>query len=219
MQDRDITTSASHSTVWDIETAPLPASYLDLIAPEFEAPSNYKDESKIEAYKAEQKLKWMDRAALSPLTGRVLCIGVQDLDGSFVCIDGGGDEAALLTQWAEFTREYKNETFIGFNTHSFDIPFLTKRAWKLGVKPFMRPGVNLRYLENWVDLRDVWQMGDRQAEGSLDAIAKYLGVGAKNGEGRNFHLLWENDHETALAYLQNDLTITKGVGEKLGVIV
>lgn len=214
-----MTVSSSHCIVWDAETAPLSDSYLDLICPEFSAPSNYKDEEKISQNIAEQKIKWKERAALSPLTGQVLCIGYKDLDGSLQVIDGGGDEKALLTQWCDLVSLYKAETFVGFNTHLFDIPFLTKRCWRHGIKPFMRPGVNMRHLENWVDLRDVWQMGDRQAEGSLDAIAKFLGVGAKNGDGKDFHKLWQTDRDAAMLYLQNDLGLAHSIAEKLGVIL
>ena len=69
-----------------------------------------------------------------------------------------------------------------------------------------------------IDLREVWQMGDRQAHGSLDAIAKHLGVGAKTGNGKDFAALWEKDRQTAIAYLENDLSITAAIANRMGVI-
>lgn len=211
--------AASRSIVWDIETGPLPASYLDMVSPEFSAPSNYKDADKIAASIAEQKAKWIERAALSPMTGRVICIAMQDIDGTIRVLDGGGDEGILLLQWCEVVNKYKNETFVGFNIKQFDIPFLIKRCWRLGIRPFLRPGINLNRLDNWIDLRDTWQMGDRQAEGSLDAIGKFLGVGSKNGHGKDFAQLWESDRAAAMAYVENDISITRSIAEKLGVIV
>ncbi len=219
MKDTDITTSASRCIVWDVETAPLPASYLDMIAPEFEAQSNLVDPVKIAASIAKKKAEWMDRAALDPTTGKVLAIGMIDLDGSRIILDGAGDEATLLTEWEKITSRYKAECFVGFSVKSFDCPFLVKRAWKLGVKPFLRPGVNLRYLENWIDLRETWQMGDRQAHGSLDYISKFFGVGSKNGSGADFAALWSSDRPAAEAYLKNDLDLTLAIAMKMGVIV
>ncbi len=210
---------SSHYIVFDCETGPLPLDYLDMIAPEFEAPANYKDPDKIAASIAEQKLRWIDRAALSPMTGRVICIGIRDLDDSFVCMDGGGDEAELLRQWTALVQQYKGEQFVGFNIHGFDLPFLMRRSWRLGVKPCFRPGVDLRRLSDWTDLRTVWQMGDKQAEGSLDSIAKFFGIGEKGGSGKDFAGLWESDRDAAMEYLRNDIRLTHAIGEKMGVIV
>jgi hypothetical protein len=68
-----------------------------------------------------------------------------------------------------------------------------------------------------VDLRDGWQLGDRQARGSLDSIAKHLGLGGKNGDGKAFAELWRSDREKAAAYLRNDLELTARIAGALGV--
>jgi hypothetical protein len=70
-----------------------------------------------------------------------------------------------------------------------------------------------------IDLRDIWQLGDRQARGSLDSISKHLGVGAKNGEGKDFARLWQTDRKQAEAYLQNDLVLTAKVADALGISI
>lgn len=215
----DFSFASSRAIVWDIETGPLPDSYLSMIAPEFEAAGNLKDPDKIAADIASKKAKWIERAALSPTTGKVICIGMRDIDGSVEIIDGNGSEADMLTEWGRIVSEYKNETFVGFNVKSFDIPFLIKRCWKLGVKPFLRPGTNLNRLDNWIDLRDTWQMGDRQAEGSLDAIGRFLGLGEKNGHGKDFAQLWETDRPAAFAYVQRDIELTYQIAQTMGVLV
>ncbi len=70
-----------------------------------------------------------------------------------------------------------------------------------------------------VDLRECWQLGDRQARGSLDSIARHLGVGAKNGDGKAFAELWVTDRQQAEAYLRNDVALTVKVAQALGVVV
>ena len=61
-------------------------------------------------------------------------------------------------------------------------------------------------------------MGDRQARGSLDAIAKHLGIGAKTGSGADFAKLWQSDRAKAVEYLRNDIELTAKLAEVLGVL-
>ena len=58
----------------------------------------------------------------------------------------------------------------------------------------------------------------RVDDGSLDTIAKHLGVGAKNGSGADFAALWQSDRAKAADYLRNDLQLTAQVAEALGVM-
>ena len=107
---------------------------------------------------------------------------------------------------------------IGFNSNAFDLPFLIRRSWKHRVPvPFgIRRG---RYwAEQMIDLRDAWQLGDRQARGSLDVVAKHLGVGAKNGSGADFAKLWQSDRAKAVEYLRNDVELTARVADALGCV-
>lgn len=209
----------SNVTIFDIETAPASVERLERVMPEFEAPSNYKDADKIAASIKEQKARWIEKAALSPLTGQVLCIGVREPGGAITILDGGGDEARLLVEWRELVESSGySRYFAGFNIYSFDLPFLIRRAWHFGIAPCVRSGLNLRRLENWIDLREVWQCGDKQAEGSLNAIAKFFGIGAKTGSGKDFPYLWGSDREAAADYLRNDLNLTHAIGVRMGVI-
>ena len=224
---------------FDIETGPLPESELLPMLPPFDASEvrvgNLKDEAKIAAKIAEAELNhrrdFIDRAALDATTGRVIAIGLltphpgplpsaEREKAGEVEIIGDDDEAATLR---EFWKRWKWEDgrpveFVGFNVLQFDLPFLVRRSWKLRVPV----PAGLRRGRYWgdgiLDLRDVWQLGDRQARGSLDAIARHLGIGAKNGEGKEFAKLWQNDREKAIAYLKNDLELTARIAESLGCV-
>ncbi|HWV98530.1 MAG TPA: ribonuclease H-like domain-containing protein [Candidatus Acidoferrum sp.] len=214
--------------VFDIETGPLPEPELAALMPTFDAAEvktgNLKDPEKIAAKIAEaeasHRREFVERGALDPLTGRVIAVGLLYEDsGEFVVI-GHDDEASTLR---EFWRACQGEMgrinqMVGFNTWSFDLPFLIRRSFKYRVAvPFgIRRG---RYWgDEMVDLREVWQLGDRQARGSLDSIAKHLGIGAKNGDGGAFAELWRTDRAQAVAYLRNDLDLTAKVAEALGVV-
>lgn len=203
--------------IFDIETGSLPTSEIERFCPQFEAPSNYKDAAKIEAYIAGKKSEWLDRTALSPVTGRVLAIGYQT-GGNFYDF-AEDDEAENLAAFWDLITEHGVVTsrLIGFNSNAFDIPFLIRRSWKLGVSvPSLYRG---RYLGNeFVDLMDIWKCGNRDQSISLNDLAKFLNVGEKSGDGKNFQKLWETDRKVALAYLENDIRLIARCAEHLGLL-
>ncbi len=203
--------------IFDIETGPRPEAELADVQPECKAPANYKDPEKIAAAIAEQRKEWIGRAALSAVTGRVLAIGWrQDGQTTILCEE---HEAAMLIQLWAFVEAAAREhrTVIGFNSNRFDIPFLTRRSWVLGV-PVPSGVYGARGYVNptaFLDLMDEWACGDRQSTISLDTLSRFLGVGAKNGEGKFFSQILEEDRAQALAYLENDILMTLRVAERL----
>lgn len=211
--------------IYDIETGPLPESELAALVPPFDPAEvktgNLKDPEKIAAKIAEaeaaHRREFFERAALDPLTGRVLAVGLLYPDsGEFVVI-GHDDEAATLREFWDATRGEMGRInqMVGFNSHLFDLPFLVRRSWKHRVPVPMGIRRGRYWSEQCVDLRDAWQLGDRQARGSLDAVAKHLGVGAKTGEGKAFAELWASNRDQAVAYLRNDVQLTAKIAEVL----
>ena len=214
---------------YDIETGALPENELAALVPPFDPAEvktgNIKDPDKIAAKLAEAEVNhrrdFFDRAALDPLTGRVVAVGLLYPDSGEFHVIGHDDEAATLREFWNVCRGQQGRInqMVGFNTHLFDLPFLIRRSWKHRVAvPFgIRRG---RYWsDEMVDLRDGWQLGDRMAKGSLDVIAKHLGVGAKNGDGKAFAELWASDRAQAVAYLRNDVQLTAKVAEVLACCV
>ena len=223
--------------VFDVETGPLAEGELSALLPPFDPAEvktgNIKDPEKVAAKIAEAEAShrrdFFDKAALDPLTGRVVAIGMlvfdelseagPAMDSGKCVIIGHDDEAQTLREFWQYTQAEmgRMNPMIGFNIFGFDLPFLFRRSWKRRVPiPFgLRRG---RYWgDQLIDLRDVWQLGDRQARGSLDSIAKHLGVGAKNGDGKAFAALWQSDRKQAEAYLRNDLELTAKIAHALGI--
>ena len=203
--------------IFDIETAPLPLEQLQAQMPEFEAAGNLKDPEKIKASIESKQQAWLDDAALSPVTGRVLVIGFDEGDSQDKWYDG--DERAMLELFWRLADGVLSVSFpiVGFNCNSFDLPFLIKRSWALGAKvPRIIGGWSGRYWnwnENIIDLRLIWQMGDKQCHGSLDTISRHMGLPGKTGNGKDFAGLWSTDQAKALSYLHNDLALTKRLYE------
>ena len=235
--------------VFDVETGPLAEGELSALLPPFDPAEvktgNLKDPAKIAEKLAEAEVNhrrnFFDNAALDPLTGRVVAIGMLVFEemkseewrvenGDCVII-GHDDEGRTLREFWRYTQAEmgRMNPIIGFNIFTFDLPFLFRRSWKRRVPiPFgLRRG---RYWgDQVIDLRDAWQLGDRQARGSLDSIAKHLGVGAKcvphgppGGKlmtGADFAEMWKRDRAKAEAYLRNDLELTAKIALGLGICV
>ena len=99
---------------------------------------------------------------------------------------------------------------------NFDLPFLFRRSILQGIKvpKGMRP--DPRYWPTFFkDLMDVWKAGDYRALISLDRFCKAAGLKGKSGDGANFHDLYKKDQEAAIAYLENDLSITQQLAAKV----
>lgn len=206
--------------VFDIETAALPAEEIRGLMPDFSAPANWKDKDKIEGEIARQQVLWFEQAALSPITGNILVIGlVQGDETLFIDGEPPRNEGDMIAEFFDYWRSVNKPRFVGFCVKNFDLPFLLRRAWKHGVEvpADLRQG---RYFsDRIIDLQETWCCGlnPKEERISLDRLAKYLGLGAKTGSGADFAKLWSLDRPAAYRYLKNDLELTKAIAKKLGV--
>jgi len=201
---------------FDIETGPRPEAELHAMMPEFKPPANYSDPIKIAAVVTEKRNEWLEKAALCATTGTVLAIGLR-CEGKNI-IFGSGDEAQDLRGfWAQVEKAAREgSVMVGFNIERFDIPFLVRRSWVLGVPVPM--GVYAgRYLNHHVfaDIYTEWQCGNRESTISLKRLAEFLGCGTKDDTGKMFSAVWVTDRKAALAYVENDLILTNAVADKI----
>ena len=185
---------------------------------------------KIDGYEQEKQAAWDAHkrdAGLSAATGRVLAVG-------FVSVAANSDPEALPVEivahdeyttlehvFDAFTTASKsgawNACIAGHNILEFDLPFLVRRAWVLGVivPRWIRDG---RYWSRaFLDTRELWQLGNRQAKSSLNHVCQALGVPGKldGVDGSQFAELWETDREKAREYLTQDVRCTAAVVQRL----
>lgn len=206
--------------VFDIETGPRSRAELAECVPTFEAPSNWKDPEKIALCIAQKEAEWFQSAALSALTGRVLAIGYLDANTDELGYFATGDEAADIAAFWRLVAPsgYLVADLVGFGSNRFDLPFLIRRSWCLGVA-VPRELVSGRWLpSHCIDVLETWRCGVREDCVSLDRLAQFLGVGRKNGSGADFASLWATDPSGALAYLANDLRLTRRCAVALGLL-
>jgi len=203
--------------VFDIETAPLPEPEIAKFMPVFSAPANFKDPEKIQQAIDTKKIEWAMEAALSPVTGRIDAIGYVLQEPAITQCQMVGDkefgtETEVIKNFWAMVSLHSNYEFVGFNIKRFDLPFLVRRSWKLGIT--IPAGIRgQRYWgDQFVDLMEVWQLGNNQEYMALDRLAKFMGLPGKAGTGADFHKM---DPEQKRQYLETDLELTKALAERM----
>lgn len=202
---------------FDIETGPIESEKALEFAPEFSAPSNYKDADKIAAHKEQARKDWLDSCALRATSGKVLLIAYWK-DGEVRFFDSADEARNIENFWLLWNASrLTGAQFIGFNILHFDLPFLIRRSWRLKVQvpPDVRCG---RYFNNrFHDLMDAWTCGNPSERISLDALARFVGVGSKGGKGAEFHRLWAEDRQAAYDYAAQDIKLTRAISQTVGL--
>jgi len=186
----------------------------------------------IETARSEAWQTFRDRAALSPLTGRVLAIGWWNLDTSntFVAhVDGETEhltENVLIENFLSMADAVLSDggSLVGHNIIGFDLPFLLRRGLKYGIRPPKTITNALAQYRptNLIDTMREWQFGNRY-EGfvKLDQLAAFFGTQRKTGDGADFHKKFFgtfDERQEALAYCRNDVVMTAEIALKMRLI-
>lgn len=225
--------------LWDIETGPATTEVLQKF---YEAPAPFDEEkckakyktARVPGAKGEQFLadkredaeheakehweKFVADAALSPVTGRIVAIGLRENGKNTLLIaTNETEEKEIIRQFLGIVVEVLASGGImeGFNTDLFDLGFVFRRGlrFRLNVQVLRR---GRYWLEMFRDLLVVWQAGDRRASISLNKLAEFLGTAhRKNGDGAHFAAVFAKDRAKAIAYLENDLLMTEEVSDIL----
>ena len=201
-------TNPSTDVVIDIETyQDIPPEVLKARVSKIKAPKGWKDPEKIEAHRLQKQAEIREKAALSPITGRVVAVGLGlRRNGSgweFGCfVDRNNDEAGLLTEVDRALFEIDHGHLITFGGSRFDLPFLVARAMRHRMPLRYRWPV-VRYSKRHIDLRELL------GEGSLSEWAALVLGQEKNGNGSDVAGLVEGEKWDELrAYCLGDVRIT-----------
>ncbi len=200
----------------DIETvASVTDATMERWRQEARAPSNWKDQRKIERYKEDAANKRLERAALSPMSGRIVAIGLglqespYNSQWDYACfVSTDGDEKKLILTVDEIISKITGLAWlVSFNGRRFDFPFLAVRS--------MKHKLALRHkwpLEKW-DRRHR-DMYDVFGDGSLAAWGEFLLDMPKTGSGSDVAgLVAEKAWDTLREYCLRDVRITAELWE------
>lgn len=201
--------------VFDIETGGYPEEQIEI--PEFEAPSNYKTPEAIQKYIQKKKQEYIEKAAISVFTGEVLAIGykIYGKNSTDIEILHGKHEKELISEFWDILKDNPEHAVVGWNSNGFDMPFMIRKSWLYSLENIPT------YLASWnkplykfIDLMQIWGCGFHEFV-KLDTVAKYFGIGSKNGDGAKFKEMYLNNVEEALNYLKNDVELTSKVAQKM----
>jgi hypothetical protein len=200
----------------DIETAPRPIEEIYKLKPDFKAPANFKDPFKIAENLKEQEETWLRKAALSPITGCIVVLGVKPFGAEPIILEG--EERDILLGWWEIFNEGRTfAEFFGHGLKGFDMPFVIKRSWLHGIKvpmDILFPGDG-RFLNSrrFHCTMQAFQCGDMKADWvGLDAVSKFFGLEGKTEDlGPLFADVYKTDRARALSYFTRDLEQTEAV--------
>jgi hypothetical protein len=217
--------------VFDIETEPLPEEQLLAIMPPFDSDSvalgNLKDPAKIAEKLAEKEAshrrKFVEDAAFNANTARVLAIGYHSTVNGKTCIQATDEEKMIVDFWGQASKmRAAGRSIVGVNITGFDLPFLCRRSWLLGldVPTWVRVG---RYWDRaFIDLCETWRCGQQwqEAPASFNALAGYFGTDAKpeGCDGAIFYQVWRENRELAIRYLTNDVQQPAKWAARMGII-
>ena len=228
-----------HLCAFDIETGPLPEKEIERIAPPFNENKvkvgNLGLEKQLEKirFARENHLgKIISKAALNAEYGRLLAVGFREgrvtsasdssskFDALFIEEETPEGESALLEKvWARLEAARDRRCILaGHNSNSFDLPFLIRRSFVLGVRPLPEIMPMRRWFPDFcIDTMDAWRMGDYDPEKriSLDRLAKAMGIPGKEGDGARFAELFREDRPAAESYLKADLDATFRVAARM----
>jgi hypothetical protein len=224
---------------FDIETYSQDEAAILPLLPPFDRDNvkvgNYGSEKALEKIKkaeADHREDWLAKAALNPVTGRVVVFGwmVDEGHGSIVDLVGGNEVKLLTDAWQILADELRSGgEVVGFNIKSFDLPFMIKRSWIL--KVCIPPDIRYKYKgrsywhESIIDLRDEWTFGERYGEGKLEDIARWMGVGLLQEGSNIYSYVYSMEEIQAMPFEQAieclkhknkiDLHYTKEIAERI----
>lgn len=189
---------------FDIETTANP----DAIAllPEPSAPANYKDADKIAQYISEKKAEQIAQAPLDADLGKVIAIAMQIGVENQVEVSLAGDsetrtETELIKRfWSAYARA--DGRSCGYNIIGFDLPYLLRRSFELGITVPIFPRLAKYQTEPTIDLMGIlYNWGTPRG---LKWVCKRYGIENPLPE-LNGSQVAEMDRETLRKYAGNDV--------------
>jgi len=198
---------------FDIETTADPTAIQML--PEPAAPSNYKDEDKILACIANKRIEQAEKAALDPDTGTVVAIGFMDAGKLHSgIVNATYSEKYIIELFWDLFAESNGQS-CGYNIIGFDLPFLLRRSFDLGIAVPLRPVLAKYRTDPTCDLMAIlYNWGQAK---SLKWVCKRYGIDnpLPGLEGSQVSGM---DAGTLKAYVENDVNLCVQLYERMNGI-
>ncbi len=110
----------------------------------------------------------ISRFGLDPTTGRVIVIGLLDVETRAETAFSDDSEKELLTKFWDWLAANEYEPYVTFNGKRFDIPFLNVRSAIHGLAPSKVIPADPLTTRPHFDVREVFEGNERRRRGNLD---------------------------------------------------
>lgn len=182
-----------------------------------DAVKNYNHD--VEKAAADHWKTFVEKAALHPLTGRLLAFGgkLGPDKRQIFHIDEFQQERSFLIHCWDLMLHHRSASKCGWNIHGFDLPFLILRSAKFQVDvPTWIRDKRQFFDPTFVDLEKVWtfpRLHNPFGDNKLNTVAQAVGIGKKpeGVDGADFHRLYfgtAEERQQAFNYLNTDLDLT-----------
>lgn len=209
---------------FDIETSALPLDQLHKFMPrDDEWPlGNASKPETVARIIQEKKLEWIDRAALSAITGQIIAVALAVDDGEVLVYHGEPEWTLIGRALTALHMQLIGGPVYGWNSSGFDLPYLCQRAAVYSLPAFRGLTTLFRgkfyWNENIIDAKQVWSMySSDHRDTSLAKVALALGVGEKTGNGKDFAELLKSDKAKAVDYCKNDVVLLRKIVQAMGI--
>lgn len=118
----------------------------------------------------------ISRFGLDPTTGRVIVVGLVDVDTGAETVFADDVENDLLSKFWNWVDANVYERYVTFNGKRFDIPFLNVRSAIHGLVPGVVIPADPLSTRPHFDVREVFEGNDRRRRGSLDFFTAIFDV-------------------------------------------
>ena len=172
------------------------------------------------------------RGTPKPSRDPVILIATYTSDGERkVFMAKGRNDRGLLKEFVDYVKAYDPDVIVGYNSNSFDWPYLVERAKKLGVNLTISrtnsPPAQSVYGHYSIVGRanvDLYNFAEEIAEvkvKTLENVADYLGVKKKSErvliKGEEIYKYWDDPskRETLIRYVLDDVESTYGLAKEM----
>jgi hypothetical protein len=205
------------------------------------APSNYKDQEKIDAYitgkresiKKESDIKLADKIAKTSFDGAlgsIACISWAFDDGVIYHSMPDDTEAEVINRFYDSIRDTvkvnyhggstsQSLTFCGHNIAGFDLPFLKHRSIILGIKPppDMIKAMTAKPWDSCIaDTMLLWST-DSQKRASMEKLCRAFGIEGKGAfDGSQVNTEWTTGSRSkVIEYCNDDIVRTRKLYKRM----
>lgn len=143
--------------------------------------------------------------------GRVTCISTYNFDDGKTISFWGEDETKILSDFWNYVENLKCPTLVGYNSSSYDIPYLVHRSIVRSQKIQKYNHIDLRLIAN-----SFFVSYDKKVKGTLGYWAGVLGIEQKTpGGAKMIQLFLQGKYDEIKNHSEEDIFITVRLMERL----